>query len=357
VKQFLAATALVTLLAVPAFAEDTDPTLEVRVWRIEFPDGERGDIDWEAVFAALSEPVNAATDVPGREMPGRGKPLLAGPVPVTRREMVSKRSAAPAAPRPSARSPRLNSYPVRHRDPAEVDHVVKQLTGQISADPTHGTVTGRDVTRDWRDPVRTVPDPETGLILEIGLPQPGPAAPPAGASPPPPPPETGPASIDLQTPLTPDLANIGPLDLASLVEQLKTQGRLEKIYARTRSLTEARSVHFTLPYVHSRHEGESFTVATELGVVPQSLAGNRWVLRLKPQFLTFEQAPRTIRLLTEGLITLEAGEVVVLSHILATEVAEAPSMFNKNPVSSRTLVLLSRSAAAANGTGGTPAAP
>jgi hypothetical protein len=222
-----------------------------------------------------------------------------------------------------------------------VDHIVKQLTGQITENPTRGTATGRDVARDWRDPVRTVPDPETGLILETSRPAPGAAAPPpVPPQPPAAPPRPAPDTLNLRTPLTPDLANAGPVSFASLEAGLESQGRLRKLSAGTRRLMEGRSTHFSLPYVHSRHEGESFTVAVELGIIPVDLSGERWVLRLKPQFLTFEQAPRTIRVLAEGTVTLEPGEVVILSHVLATEVAEAPSMFNKNPSRSRTLILL-----------------
>jgi len=155
--------------------------------------------------------------------------------------------------------------------------------------------------------------------------------------------------MDLRTPLTPDLANAGPVALASLETGLKAQGRLKKIYSTRRRLEEGRPTHFSLPYVHSREGGESFTVAVELGVVPEALSRDRWVLRLEPQFLTFEQAPRTIRLLAEGTVDLGPGEVVILSHILATEVAEAPSMFVKNPPASRTLVLLTGVPAGAEG--------
>jgi hypothetical protein len=351
VKELLTTAILGILLAAlsGAPAADRAPELHVHVWRVEFQESERADIDWEAVFADLVSPSEGGSGGRPRELPGRGKPLLAGTVPVTRRETVPVRSAAPPSqPRPPASSPRLSSHLVRHRDPAEVDHIVKQLTGQISEDPSHGTVTGPDVTREWRDPIRTVSDPETGQILETSLPRrepvgggPVPGSPAAFSPPPGSAPPVVPDTLNLRTPLTPDLANAGPVSLASLEATLKVQGRVESVYSATRRLEKGRPTYFSLPYVHSREGGESFTVAVELGVVPESLTGDRWVLRLKPQFLTFEQAPRTIRLLAEGTVTLEPGEVVILSHILATEVAEAPSMFVKDPPVSRTLVLLS----------------
>jgi len=344
-KRILRGFFLIPLLCTTAvFCADTDSGfLEIRVWRVEFPGDEGADIDWGAAFSALDDAQGGpAADLP-REMPGTGTPLLSGNMPVTRyvaeSRSVPRQPPAPVQPLSSG-GPSLSTYQVGHRDPAEVDHLLKRMTGQIEDVPTGGTQSGAYPVREWRDPVRTTLDPGTGQIVALSGPASGGAPPVVSAQPAPLPPL--PANLSLRTPLTPRISHVGRIRFDALRAAFEEQGKVVEVSSSSIPLRQGIPISSSIPYVHSRGEGETYTVCANLRLAPGRLGSGAWSLRLQPEFMSFELAPRTVRLKTEAAATFRPGETVVLSGILATECARKPSMFDKHPPSSRTVVFLTR---------------
>jgi hypothetical protein len=148
--------------------------------------------------------------------------------------------------------------------------------------------------------------------------------------------------ITVQAPISARLTPIGRIPFPTFREILGQQGEVEQLSAREVHCWEGLPSKIPLPFIHSRGPKGSFTVGLELHVSPKQLGERPWLLDVRPHVLSFEQSPRTLRVVLQQDVTLRPGETLVLTHVLDPECAHAPSMFEKEPRLSRTLIFITR---------------
>jgi len=312
--------------------------LEVRAWRVEFAGADRGDVDWAAVFAELDAATGEEASGLPRRLPTSGSPMISGETSLIHRriEETTTVSGPPAA--PAAGRAGLSVYGIEHRDPEELHHVLKRVTGEVRDIPTHGTTT--DYERELRMPVRTTVDPTSGQLVVTG----------GGAAP------SRPQTVTVQqvqeplsagdfvpqAPVAIRLSHIGRVRFGVLEKALRAQGTVSKLYERETEIWEGKEALYQLPFVHGRVDGTGYTVGVELHIIVRRLEEEEWSLGVQPHVLSFERSPRTLRMVLEQSTTVRPGETVALTHILDPECARAPSMFEKKPPPSRTAILITR---------------